>query len=384
MALPTIANFMAYPTISSLASGAPTITTIGMTAVNDIVAAMCEAPKTGNITKIHYHLRGVTGASSGTITVSLQTITHSGVPAAPSGTLWGTSTSGTNTVDPATDDNTTFSTTLTNAAAVTRGDRLAACIELTTVGGLTLCQVAGFGDEQALNYPYLLLFAAAAWTLQTSGPVIAFEYDDGTILIPPGCIWYSALNTSAVSSSTTPDTYSLRFKPPMPMSIGGGWVWADLDGAQTVRLVTADYNQGSGTGILATTTIANDDRGTTSGDIHFFQFPTNVDLDANVWYRLVFESTSGTSSTFYDVQVASAAQAGATKCGADFHLSTAKDPTANASWTNYDNGTDGYRWPWIGLLAAGFSAGIFLAAWGVSNDLTNVRMPLPEARVVNY
>lgn len=375
---------MYFPKYPATAAGSPTLNSITLSSAGDIYAAMCEAPKTGNITKIHYHLRTIGGSGTGTITLSLQTITHAGVPSNPSGTLWATNTSGTKTVDSAADDNLTFSTTLTAAAAVTRGDKLAVCLEFTTPNSITSLVVAAFGDEQGNNYPYLLLFQAATWTVQSAGGVIALEYDDGTVWCPPGVTWFSATNTITVSSSTTPDTIAQRIQVNAPMSVSGGWVWGDLDGAMTVRLVTADYNQGGGTGILATATIANDDRSTTGPDIHHFLFPSDVELSAGVNYRLVFEATSGTSGSLYDISVTSAAQTNTKDGGADFHLSTAKDPTANASWTNYNNGTDGYRSLWAGLLIGGISAGIFLAAWGTSNDLTNVRMPLPEARVVNY
>lgn len=336
-----------------------TSTTLVLNAADEGAAFIVEAPKTGNIRKVLWGTRTVT--TGATIDVRIETITDAGPPSTPSGTLWAANTNGAQVVQDA-DDNTGFATTLTADAAVTKGQALAVVIKNPNASFGDM-QITAFGDDiTGVCFPYTLLNTgvspAVSWALASAAPVLAFEYDDGSYEVAPGC-WpiYTTLTATSISTATTPDSVGTRFQFPYPVRATGCWLWLDADGDYVVKLVSTAYHQANGTGILATTgTIDSQLRGSNNVLIQWRQFAAAVELAADTDYRLVVEGTSATGLSVYDFDVVSAAALDAFWGGAEFHLTTAKDPTADGDWTNYNSGT--FRKFIGGLVLDGFDDGV--------------------------
>jgi hypothetical protein len=330
---------------------------LAVDAADEGVAFVVAAPKTGMIAKVGWATRTVT--TGATIDVRLETLDTSGAaPARPSGTLWGTNTAGSQVVAAA-DDNVWFLTSLTAAATVTKGDRLAVVIKNPTASFGNM-QISGFQDDADSAFPYCLLNTgvspATSWAGVTGAPIMAFEYSDGTYAPIPGVYPIRGTITSqTLSTGTTPDVYGMRFRLPFPARSPAAWAWIDADGDLAVKLVSTAYHQANNTGVLGTATLHRNVRVNSNPGIQWADFDAAVTLAANTDYRLVVEPTSATSLTAYDFDVNTLDLLDAHSGGRDFHLTTAKDPTADGDWTNYNAGT--FRKPFLGIMLDAFDDG---------------------------
>jgi uncharacterized RmlC-like cupin family protein len=345
MAMTTIPGGGVYLPAPIPALAAPAVaSSISMSANNSKLGWVFAAPRTGNLAAVGWRTTAV--GANGTLDLRLETVDDT--TGTPSGTLVGANTNVALAITTGM-ANTLFTSTLTAAAAVTAGQLIA---WVPTNPGASPANVSAAGLSLPggnYNFPYLLQHNGASWTkIPSATPLLMVQYDDG--------IWYpvdgalppaTPITTTTFSTSSTPDVRGLRFQLPLAVRAIGAWVSMDLDGDCAVRLVTTAYNQGAGTGILATVTLDANVRGPSSGAIYYVTFNTPVDLSASTYYRLIVEPTTTTNLTVYDGAVASAAQLDAFAGGANFHLTTAKDPTGDGDWTNYDSGT--FRNPYMGL-----------------------------------
>lgn len=319
---------------------------LGMSAANSRIAWIFAAPKTGNLATIAWRTTNV--SVGGTLDLRLETVdTTTGNP---SGALVDTNTNVSLAIVGG-NANSQIVSTLTAAAAVTRGQLLA---WVPTNPAVSPANMSGGGlalPGGSTNVPYGATYNGTSWTkIATSWPLIGCQYDDGTWYPIDGALFptsAASIGTTAFSSSSTPDCRGLRFQLPMPARVRGAWVTIDLDGDCNVRLVTTAYDQAGGTGILATASLDANVRGTAAGTVYYVTFDASVDLSANTYYRLIVEPTTTTNLTVYDCSVATLAQLAGFAGGVDFHLTTAKDPTGDGDWTNYNSGT--FRNPYMGL-----------------------------------
>lgn len=343
----------------------PAVVTGGsMTVANGKFAIMCRVPKSGNISKVVWRTGTVT--TGATIDVRLETVDLA--TGFPSGTLVSTNSNASVVVN-STDDNIVFTTTLTASAVVTAGQYIAS-VFVNPGASFGSMNFGAMAADNINNFPTGATNNGATWTATavTVYQMVAFEYDDGTYtyiqqVMPP----YSAITTNTVNTGTTPDVWGLRFQLPISVRVHGAWLMMDQDGDSYVKLVTTAYNQGAGTGVLASCLIDATVRRSTSNAIAFVEWDS-VTLSASTNYRLVVEPTSATSVILYDIAVASLARLDSFQGGQNFHLTTAKDPTADGSWTNYNSGT--FRMPLMGLLIDGVDASGGAAATGGSYAFT--------------
>ena len=313
-------------------------------AADEKAACMVQAPKTGTISKIGWRSGTVTTGAD--ILVRVETLDESASRSRPSGTLWATDTSATQTVQD-TDDNTWFTTTLTAGASVTKGDKLAVVISQPSSSAGNM-QVSSIAVDTLIGtvgqFPYGMIYTTS-WTGSGSAPLaIALEYSDGSYEFIE-TLPIKSVNSTAFSNSSTPDSRGLRFQLPFPCRVTGGWVYIALTENVDIKLVNTSYDQGAGTGILASVSFDKDTSRIASANFLAFAFTATVNLSASTNYRLLIEPSSTTNLTVYDHEVNSLALLDAYPGGQNFHLTTAKDPTGDGSWTNYNNGTDGYRVP---------------------------------------
>lgn len=326
------------------------------------VAWIIQAPKAGNIRKVVWGTRTVT--TGATVDVRLETVDATVTPAVPSGTLVGTNTNGSQVVA-GTDDNVTFTTTLTSDATVTMGQLFAVVIANASPGSMSIPTCL---SESVAAFPYMAVFNGTSWSTSTTGvmPMLSLEYSDGSYAPIQGVYPASAtLTANAINTTTTPDVYGLRFQFPFPARVRGAWAVLSGAGDYTVRLVTSAYNQGTLSGVLATATFDKDVRGVTP-QLYTFTFDSAVSLSKTTNYRLIVSPSTTTSLTVIDISLVTAAQMNAWEGGSNFMLTSAKDPTQDSDWTNYNSGT--FREPLMGLLLDGFDDGTS-AGGGASNHV---------------
>ena len=328
-------------------------------------ALIFPAPRTGNIAAVTWRTGTVT--TGATIDVRLETVDP--VTGDPTGTLVNANANVSAVVN-TTDDNIVFTNTFTAVGAVTAGQVIAVVWANPGVSFGNM-QFSGFGWTSGTNaFPYQSTFGGASWA--QSGihiAMLSLLYDDGVYSTPVAAYMPQTVsNVNTFNSGSTPDTYGLRFQLPLSVRVKGAWFVMDLDGDCNIRLVNSAYNQGAGTGILANITLDKDQRTGTSANNIFVIFDAPVTLTALTNYRLIVEPTTVTNISLYDITVANLAQLGGFVGGDDFHLTTAKDPTADGDWTNYNSGT--FRNPFMGLLIDGVDNSGGAAASGGSYAFT--------------
>jgi hypothetical protein len=328
-------------------------------AADEAAGMVVRAPKSGTISKIHWST--ITVATGATLDVRLETV--DATTGFPSGSLWSANTNGAQIVANA-DDNTGFATPLTAGAVVTKGDALGVVIKNpgASFGNI---QVANYPDDFSKIEPYCCLYTGSWAMVTTTGPMVALEYDDGSFEHILGTFYTAGATATAttLSTSTTPDVVGARFQLTFPDTVRGGWFWADFDGDCVIKLVSDDYHQANDTATLkAVASLDKDLRNATGAGIRWVEFTTSVDLLANTWYRYIIEPTTTTALTTYDTPLPSLAALDS-YAGQNFHYTTAKDPTADGSWTNYNSGT--FRIPFCGLVFSAFSDGAGSGGGGV-------------------
>lgn len=325
----------------------PAFQSAAISASNGGYGAIFQAPKAGNIRKIHWATAAVT--TGATITANLETVDLT--TGFPTGTLFGTNTNASVVVGSG-DDNVFFSSTLTADATVAEGEILAFVLRnpAASFGNMVFAATA-IGNESQIPYG-----VNTAVPLNTSTLLMfALEYDDGTVVpidgIQPPSTSFASIN---LSTSQTPDVGGWRFTAPVSMRVRGAWCFCDRDGDVTFKLVSTAYNQGAATGILATTpTLDANVRRDAASRITRARFLAPFDLVAGTTYRLVLESSSTTISLLHYYNALSALLLDAWPMGGCF--TTAKDPTGDGDWTNYNSGT--FRHPLMGLMVSGFDVG---------------------------
>lgn len=331
-----------FPTSSS--GGAPSYTNLTIDAAAESVGMKFTAGKTGNINKIHWKTNTTTTGAS--IAVGIRTV--DGTNGFPTTTAVGTD--GTQTVL-ASDDNVILTTTLGAVAAVTKGTTYFVRIAQPT-SSFGSMQV-GIYAREAMRDPYVVLNTgvspAVSWAVQTGNPTFMLEYDDGTFEVPAGCFFGNPVNTYTYNNTSTPDTRGAGFQVPNECTMDRVAFYADMDGDANISLVSSAYNQGAGTGILATFAYDLNNRSATTAGLHIVTFSSKVTLSPGTTYRLIVEPTTATSCILYDYGLPSSGAYGAKHGLPNFYSTSAKDPTGSGSWTNYNNGTNGYRVPFFYL-----------------------------------
>ena len=313
-------------------------------AANEKQGCIFRISKTGSVTHIRWGTRTVT--TGGTVDVRLETVDLTTEPAVPSGTLWGTTTNGSQVVNSA-DDNVQFETALTLPAAVTAGDLIASVISNPGVsfGNMQVSDVRWVRDT-ADNY---VLLNTGSWAVLSSrGPNISLKYDDG-LYYPLNNVWpSSAINLVSFNNTSTPDVRGIVFQVPVSVRVRGGWFQADLDGAATLRLFDSD-----GVTVLRSRAIGLHERMNANVGVYDVDFSDGVvTLLANTSYRLVLEPTSATNIGLNDFDVASSAIMAAMFTGNPFNYTSAKDPSGTGSWTDVNT-----KWAPFGLVVDGVDSG---------------------------
>lgn len=294
-------------------------------AAGEKAGVVLQAPKTGNIRKIHWRAGTVTSATDTDVRVE----TVSATDGFPTGTLFGTNTNGT-VLAAAITTNSFHATTLTADAAVTKGDVLA--VVITPSGTPNYQALGSFSGDYANStrvpdYPYNVAFIAAAWAKAGFYPSILLEYSDGSFAYQPSTYLASDFTAHTYASNTlVADEHALMFTPPVDMVVSGAWFLADLDGDADIVLY-------EGTTALATVSLDKDIRRTANSGLYSVQFAAAQELAAGTTYYLSVKPTTTTSLTAYSLLHGLATHVGALSGGTAFTYAARIDAGAWSSNT---------------------------------------------------
>ena len=274
-----------------------------------------QAPKTGTIDRVLWG----TGTASGSPTVEVRLETVS--TGSPSGTLLGTNTSVTTGVVAS---NTSYESTLTSGASVTKGDYLSLVFAYASGTSIQI------GESSQTSWSQLNLSQTStggSYSLRSGRiPYAALRYSDGTYVgINAGGVAFGVGNQSGFYTS---GEKGLRFRLPYTARITGFWNSNDPDSDQTVNLY-ADATAPGGSAILSTS-IGSANFIQKNPVISIFRFASTATLSANTWYRLVtsINSSPGVRYNFTTVTTASHASA----IAADWMFTE----SSGSSWVNTD------------------------------------------------
>jgi len=271
----------------------PTLATTGFVidAASEKAGLIMLAPKTGNISKVGFYVAAHT--SNATLDVRIETV--SATTGLPTGTLFGTNTSGT----AATTATGWYESTLTASAAVTMGDMVALVVAqpAASPGNCSIGDLANwFGSGSGTGIPfganYVSSWAAAA---SYRRPLIFPVYDDATYGFCPLNMPITAVNNAYTwNSSSTPDEVGNRFNLVVPTRIVGARVFMNPAGDSrdfSLRL----YNN-AGTQLATRTFDSAQYAGATYlwGD---FLFAAAVDCSAGVHRMTILPTTTSNNGS---------------------------------------------------------------------------------------
>jgi hypothetical protein len=175
------------------------------------------------------------------------------------------------------------------------------------------------------NGCYTALKTGGSWVKSTNtAGCFELEYDDGSLAYTDTLLPGAGAGLT-LASNTTPDEAALYFRFPVGVTVGGAYLFLDIDAALDVVLYDTD-----GTTALATVSLDSDVRASTSANGTLVVFPTEIDLTANSFYRLAVKPTTTTAVGYRRMTVRAAGSMDMFDLGQNAYLSTRTDAGA---WT---------------------------------------------------
>jgi len=339
-----------YPPITS--TGATVYNGILLDASGEKAGWIFRAPKTGSIRYVHFMTGTVTAGCD--VDVRIETVDETVTPAVPSGTLWGTNTNITETIDNADDNTWITSSALTADASVTKGDLVAVVIVWGTGGNLNINRYA---QGIQTGFPYGVHYTTA-WAALTGAMVGTVQYSDSTIENIPGVFAHSGASSSSSTSSTL--NRGMKITMPYKARVCGLWINCEritASGTWTFKLFGTD-----GTTVLLSKAWDSDSFIASGQSTRFIPFDSTTTLSAGSTYWLTGVS-DGTSSlrihymTYTNSTVFNAMAPGGGNCV----WSQATSPASTGDWADTAN-----QLPIMGLLidqlddGAGGAAGLMV------------------------
>lgn len=306
-----------------------TLSTVAVSSTGFVIDAASEkaglifaAPKTGNISKIGFYVAAhTTGA-----TLDCRVETISATTGLPTGTLFGTNTSGT----VATTATGWYESTLTAAAAVTMADRLALVVSQpsSSAGNCAIGDCPGmFTGADYHGFPFGGNYVAS-WAAVGRRPIIYAGYDDGTWGYCPFNMPITSITpTSSLNSSTTPDEVGNRFTLPVPARIVG--VRALINPAGDGRDFTITLYDSSSSVLAQRTYDSGQYRAAASYWSDFF-FSSAVDASAAM-HRIALKPTTTSNNQYGYFDVSNTAHLSAIQSGANTYHTQRTD---GGAWTD--------------------------------------------------
>lgn len=309
-------------------------TTQAMNANNNGGGAVLIAPKTGTIDSIGTLITAKTGTAP-TYRFGVEGVSSGA--RTPDGTYLASGNAYVDAANPATG---WAWRTLGSSISVTAGNKLAATVryQTGTVDGSNFATLAIRASSVFSNafQPYGLALSSGTWSVSAAGPIVtALRYDDGTVI---GMDPVSSLaNLNTWNSGTSPLYRGCKFTPSVACRAVGLWLGFRIP--DTFDFNIKVFEGASGTPI-ATLAINADEHWAATTPVAPGFFPLSpLSLAAGTAYRFVVEPTTANNPT--TAVEATLNDDGCLTAYAGDLCSTAG--TSTPVWTDYDNGTDGYK-----------------------------------------
>jgi hypothetical protein len=312
-----------YPTPFYSIDAPSMSSTLVMDAVNEMIAFIFRAPKTGNIDRVGCKTGDVSvTAGPLTFTVRLETVTNG----LPSGTLVGTDTNVNWSV--ATGDDFIWKEhTLTAAAAVTKGQIMALLFTAPAAGTFSVPLHSFINSINTTSFPYCATrTGAGSWTKNLRNAMMNLRYDDGVYACPEGFFPFFNVSSSAIGSGSTPDEVGNRFTVPFKCKLRSLTIW--IDRAATTDFTVRVYD--SADSVLIEQTIDSDDHVDLLENSEILEMDDEITLEASTLYRVTFRPNT-TTQTFYYCEPSTAAMMDAFAGGQNIH---ATHRTDGGAWTD--------------------------------------------------
>lgn len=336
-----------FPARGDEGSGSINVSTYVIDATGEKAAFIIQAPKTGNITKFETNVVTVTNAPDDGLRLSFQDVnTTTGQPDGTVDqfvkTLGGTPSS----------SGWLNAGNFDNSRAVTKGDIFACVIDIETFTTGDSLAIGGITSSSDSGFPYGI--SASTTKNTTVLLIIVLAYDDGTYEIVEAEVWpISTVNAVSYDTADSPDEVGLVFEFPFPVTLNGLAAFlrpTTGTGGNSYSFILYDESDN----VLESLLVDSDINGNPAGlFLQTYIFDTAINLDANTIYRLTARAESATIviqtwyNTYNSLELMNAV----------FNNSSMTQRTNAGSWTNFDNGTDGYRLPRFHLLLSGFNTG---------------------------
>lgn len=269
-----------------------TTATFNFNADSSRYAWILRAPKAGTIQRLHFRMGPVTTGDD--VRFSVRGVTSLG---SPDGTesqfrVRAIATGDANswlTTGILSHNGTDGGTKLT----VTKGQHfsIVALYEARDSGNMQLASMGAYSTfPRTANRTMTSTDGGLSWIGPAVAPMIALEYDDGSFEPMLGIM--PALGGSfSLTTSSTPDEYSIRFQLPAKMRCAG--VFAIWDTRDQSYSLTTD----AGSVLAGPTSPIGPANVTALARRQYTYWDTPVELDPGVWYRLLITPTSGSGLT---------------------------------------------------------------------------------------
>jgi hypothetical protein len=337
MALVDLAGWarVGFPLGATNENFATATTTYVLDASGEIAAVIFKAPKTGSIDRVTAHVGAVGNTPDNGLRASLQNVNL---------------TTGVNDGTP--DENATIASgsvavgllewTLSASRSVTINEEVAVVIDIPTFtagDSVTITHQSTGGNS--VGFPYGI--AATSSKQSSAMPMLAVRYTTGEwYLLTPWFNLFSSTTTFNIDNGTTPDEVGLAFTLPWNAKL------AEAQWSIAVQATTSDFDivlyDASNT-VLSTSSEEGHIVASTSARRYLTMFD-HVTLTAGALYRLVIKPTTTNNVSLNYGVVPSGDLFLASQTGGVAYATARTDAGA---WTNYDNGSDGYRIPYIQL-----------------------------------
>lgn len=308
-------------------------TTQVLDASNDGAATLFLAPKTGTITKIGVLIT----AKSGTAPTYRFGVEGVGATRQPDGTYKASGSAYVDAADPSTG---WAWRTLGASVSVTVGDPISATVryQTGTIDGSNNITVAiavtAITSTSASGTPFPNALTAGTWAGNRRLPVIALQYDDGTVTL--SCYPASALGNNSWSTGSSPIYRGSKWTPAVTCQCVGVMV-----AMRTAQPFYAHMYSGSGSSPTVSCLASADDLVDSSGVYPCFLPFAPTTLSAGTVYRFVVAPGSASPNiTFVDATFPDADSLFSANGELSGTTGVAGSPP---TWTDYDNGTNGYK-----------------------------------------
>lgn len=321
-------------------------TTYLIDAESETAELIFKAPKTGNIDKFAIVVATVANAPDNGLRFSLQGVSLT------TGIADGTFKGATNNAKVTVASGSVVTGWLDSGnfgevAAVTRNELLAAVLDFPTFVDGDSVTIQAITLNLTRNFPY----GVVAGTKQASAALaIVLHYDDGTwFLCAPSILPAVTATTVALNTASTPDEAGLSFTPNFPCKVSQCLFGLTVVAAANFDIVLYD----SANNVLATESYDGDVVAGTGARTFGFIFDSDITLAAGSLYRLVVKPTTANNVSLAYITL-TVDGFGACPGGTAYYMTQRVDA---GTWTNFNNGTDGYRRPYVFIGASAVDDG---------------------------